>query len=102
MVSGGALVIEVDGTADVPRLRFTGELDLAGVDAARAALDAGVSESAERVELELAELAFLDSSGLSVFIELARRVPVTIVSSSGPVRRIITVTGLDETLGLAP
>jgi anti-sigma B factor antagonist len=102
MVSGDGLGIEVDGTAAVPRVRFTGELDLAGVVAARAALADGVGESAERVELELGELAFLDSSGLSVFIELARRVPVTILSASGPVRRIITVTGLDETLGLAP
>ena len=94
--------VDVTGTPDAPVVRVSGELDIASVDAVRAALDAGVTDQAQGVELELADLGFLDSSGLSVFIELAARLPVSIRSASPPVRRIITVTGLDEVLGLRP
>jgi anti-sigma B factor antagonist len=103
MVSGptnhGATV-DADGPESAPVLHVSGELDLSCVEAARAAFDQSVTDAAERVELDLAGLDFLDSSGLSLFIELARRLPVTIVAASEPVRRIIGVTGLGETLGL--
>ncbi|HYF47056.1 MAG TPA: STAS domain-containing protein [Acidimicrobiales bacterium] len=94
--------VEVTGPPEVPRVRVSGELDLAGADAVRVALDEAIGDEAERVELDLGDLAFLDSSGLSVFIELAVRVPVSTVSASDAVRRVVTVTGVDEVLGLAP
>ena len=94
--------VEVTGPAEGPRVRVSGELDLAGADAVRVALDEAIGDEAERVELDLGDLAFLDSSGLSVFIELAVRVPVSTVSASDAVRRVVTVTGVDEVLGLAP
>ncbi len=93
-------VVEVAGTPAVPVVRVSGELDLASADAVRSTVDGSMTDATERVELDLAGLEFLDSSGLSVFIELAARLPVTIVGASDPVRRIIDVTGLDEVLGL--
>lgn len=105
MVSGptgdGATVV-ADGAPAAPVVRVSGELDLSSVEAVRAALDASVGDGAARVELDLGALEFLDSSGLSLFVELAGRIPVTIVAASDPVRRIIDVTGLGEVLGLSP
>jgi anti-sigma B factor antagonist len=97
--SPGATVVAA-GSPSEPVVRVTGELDLSSADAVRSALEATVTDSAERVELDLGDLAFLDSSGLSIFVELAGRVPVTIVAASEPVRRVIGVTGLGDVLGL--
>jgi len=94
--------VEVSGPPERPRVRVAGELDLAGADAVRGALAAGIGGDAEHVELDLGDLLFLDSSGLSVFIELAGQVPVTTVAASDAVRRVVSVTGVDEVLGLAP
>ena len=98
--NGSAVHVEVSGTPTTPIVRVSGELDLAGADTVRTELETAVTAGAEGVELELGDLDFLDSSGLSVFIELAARLPVSITSASNPVRRIITVTGLDDVLGL--
>lgn len=103
MVSDGAghgVRMEVLGTPAAPIVRVTGELDLASAEAARAVLDGSLGSDVQRVGLDLADLEFLDSSGLAVLLELAARVPVTIDAASPSVRRIIEVTGLDDVLGL--
>jgi anti-sigma B factor antagonist len=103
MVSGASdhgPTVVADGTPTTPVVRVTGELDLSGADTVRTALETSVTDTAERVELDLGDLQFLDSSGLSVFVELATRVPVSIVAASDPVRRVIRVTGLADVLGL--
>ena len=96
------LVVEVDGTNAVPHLSIAGELDLASVDQVRQAVEPILGTAVERIEFDLSAVEFLDSSGLAVFIELATAHPLRIVAASTPVRRIITVTGLDEVLGLDP
>ena len=98
--SNESATVVAEGTPTTPVVRVTGELDLSSADAVRSALESTVTDSAERVELDLGDLEFLDSSGLSVFVELAGRVPVAIVAASEPVRRIIGVTGLGDVLGL--
>lgn len=97
-----ALRVEVDGSTGVPRLIIAGELDLASADIVRAAIDPAIGPNVERLDLDLARVSFIDSSGLSVFIELAAQVPLRVVGASPAVRRIITVTGLDDLLGLDP
>ena len=79
-----------------------GELDLAAADSVRARLQAAVYEGVDRVEIDLGELTFLDSSGLAVFLELAASVEVSIVRASSAVRRIVETTGLQDVLGLQP
>jgi len=96
------LEVTVDGTAAVPRVTISGELDLASADQVRLAVTPVLGPEVERIELDLAAVEFLDSSGLSVLLELAAAHPVRIVAASVPVQRIVTITGLDEALGLAP
>ena len=87
-----------------PTLTVTvrGELDLAAADSVRARLQAAVLGGVDRVEVDLGELTFLDSSGLAVFLELAALAEVAIVRASPAVRRIVETTGLQDVLGLAP
>jgi anti-sigma B factor antagonist len=86
-----------DGAATVT---LTGELD---VSSARSVEDRLIAledqEAPERVILDLRRLRFIDSTGLSLLINADSRARkagrrVTIVSGSGPPRRILDTTGL--------
>lgn len=84
-------------------LAFAGDLDVATRRAARAALH-GVLHAGERaVVLDLSDLGFLDSTGLTVLItasDEARQLalPFAIVVPDGLPRRTLEVTGLDDDL----
>ena len=93
----GRLVLSVDGELDLDTVSQLRE-------PAEAALAAGELQA---VELDLADMTFIDSSGLALLVELRRLggnagVPVQIANlRSGP-RRVIAIAGLTETLGLSP
>jgi anti-anti-sigma factor len=83
-----------------------GEVDIATSaqlqEACLEALDAGVD-----VELDLAEVQFLDSSGISVLVRAHQRLDglgrrFVIRAASRPVRRVLEISGLDATLGVTP
>jgi anti-anti-sigma factor len=87
-------------------ITVTGEVDIATSgrlrEACLEALDAGVD-----VELDLGGVRFLDSSGISVLVLTHQRVDrlgrrFVIRAASRPVRRVLEVSGLDATLGIAP
>ncbi|WP_205698042.1 STAS domain-containing protein [Conexibacter sp. SYSU D00693] len=87
-----------------PQLRFAGEFDLAALDDARAALQAAIREADRReVLLDLDEVTFLDSCGLSLLIRaradaLRRGGGLRVVALSEPVRQLLELTGTLELL----
>lgn len=95
---------QVEGTTVVI---LSGELDVATADSVeRALLDAERGEP-ERLLLDLRDLRFIDSTGLSLLINADRRGRkagrhVTIVSGTGPPRRILQTVGLDSRLDVVP
>jgi anti-anti-sigma factor len=58
---------------DTARLTLTGELDIATVQRLEEAVDAVLSKGARTVVVDLSHLAFMDSSGLRLFITLNER-----------------------------
>ena len=80
------------------RLRLQGELDIASASILRDALPQ--LAAADQPTLDLAELTFIDSSGLNVISEYARalnggsRLVLTHVDDN--IRRVLEVTGLDR------
>jgi anti-sigma B factor antagonist len=57
--------------------------------------------------LDLADITFLDSSGVSVLVELRnqaqeRGIDVEIVAVSRRVARVLTIVGLAESFGIPP
>jgi anti-anti-sigma factor len=90
-----------NGTAIV--VAVSGELDLASSPALRAELTRADDAGAELVILDLRELVFMDSTGLSVvvkthqhFVESGRRFAV--VRGGKQVERLLTLTGVAERL----
>jgi anti-sigma B factor antagonist len=93
--------VEVQRRDDVAIVRPRGELDVATVEALRAALD-GI-ESAGRLVLDLRGLSFIDSTGLHLLMALHQRAQrdgfeLSLLAPEAPVDRAIQLSGLDEAL----
>ena len=78
-------------------LRLIGELDLATVTELKAALER-VSRS-DPVTLDLAQLTFIDSTGLHAIMEFARAQngsgPLILASPSATAKRALEIAGLE-------
>jgi anti-anti-sigma factor len=85
----------------VARLTVEGELDMASAPVLDRAVD-GAMESARVIELELAGVTFMDSTGLRTLLGIRRRLEeagcdLRLVAVPPPVHRVLDVT---RTLGL--
>ncbi|HZB30268.1 MAG TPA: STAS domain-containing protein [Streptosporangiaceae bacterium] len=92
--------LEVDGHAVV---RLKGELDIATVDDLRHDLRKARQSYGDHVILDLAELEFMDSQGLSVIVGCHKAVTATggslaLVAPRPIVRRTLEITGLSGRL----
>ncbi|HTI33634.1 MAG TPA: STAS domain-containing protein [Miltoncostaea sp.] len=100
-----AEVSTVAAAGDQPAVvRVTGELDLASVPHIRAAFAAVESEDPASIAMDLSEVTHLDSTGLRVLLESARRATadgrrfIVVAPPEGPVGRILRLTLLLEHL----
>ena len=91
---------QIDGHVFVAPM---GELDLVSAPALRAALEEAVTLGPARVVLTLRDVTFLDSTALGAIVHGARiaseqgRV-LRLTAASPAVRRVLTVTGMDNLL----
>ena len=95
--------VETADTRDGLLVSLAGELDVASADSVEARLIDIEGAGPERLVIDLRELQFMDSTGLSLLINADRRGRkagrrVTIVSGTGPSRRILQTVGLDTRL----
>lgn len=86
-------------------VRVTGEVDTASVGELSAALEGLVANGATELHLDLGEVAFMDSTGLTALISartlLEGKGTVVVESASSAVRRTFAVAGLDVVFGTA-
>ena len=89
--------VKVEG--DVATVFLAGELDLSNVAPVRNVIDDACGEERPRLVFDLSQLRFMDSSGLGLLIDAAKRSEQIEVSRpSPPVRRLIEISGLEEIL----
>ncbi|MDQ1379709.1 MAG: anti-sigma factor antagonist [Actinomycetota bacterium] len=103
--AGGAQLLRwsIATAADTVTVELEGELDLANCESLRAILREITSRKPARVVVNLAQLSFLDSSGIRCLIGVAQdtaRTETTFVVSQpqAAVRRVMEVCGVDELL----
>ena len=85
-------------------LKLSGELDVAS----SAALEQAVDEASgcERLVIDLSELEFMDSTGLSVLVAAHQHAVATggefcVVQGPAQVQRLLALTGLEQRLTVA-
>jgi anti-anti-sigma factor len=83
-------------------VRVGGELDLASLPDVQPELDRLLGLPPQPVRIDVAELAFLDSTGVAVLIRIANHFgSVQVVHAAPVVRRVVQALGLGAHLGLA-
>ncbi len=96
-----ASVSSVPNGSDGVTVTITGELDIASVGPVEEAIEEILTEECRSVVFELADLTFMDSSGLALMVQVSKKVErVEILHATPIVRRVIEATGLVEILGL--
>ena len=105
--AAGALDVVVSGTAYGAVVAIAGELDIATVAQVREAFASEALEHADAVVVDLTEVSFMDSSGLSALLTFdsdlgARRRRLAIACPEGAARLVLDVAGVAERLPLYP
>src|SRR5271165_6388323 len=86
-----------------PIVHLAGELDMSNVDAVGSALADVIDRDPELLVFDLADLTFMDSSGLALLLHAVHRAgSLEVRRPTEIVRRVIDATGLSETLGVRP
>jgi anti-sigma B factor antagonist len=100
--------VDQDVEEGVALVAASGELDLASVDELRTALrTAATTTPSQSVVVDVSDVSFIDSTALAALLrsndELSSNgVQMVMACPPGPVRRLLTMTSLDDRLILAP
>ncbi len=100
--SFGVVVEECDG---LTVLSLEGELDMGSAPDLLAVANDVLGRGGSNIVLDMSELGFMDSNGLSTLLMLSKKVAaaggtVTLRSPSTRVEQVLRVTGLDRYFGL--
>jgi anti-sigma B factor antagonist len=95
--------VELRKENGAPLLSVRGELDLASSPALEEQFEQALAETPALVIIDLRELEFMDSTGLSVLIRAHQRTQeagqrLAIVNGSRQVRRLLSLTGVADRL----
>lgn len=103
-VHDGLLVIQQTSEGERLRIALRGELDLANAESPETILRVALG-SGRSVIVDLAKLEFLDSTGVAMLVAAIREGGERLSflpSEHASVRRLLSLTGLDERMNLAP
>ena len=86
---------------DGVRVVVSGEVDIAAVPSLTAQFDEVIETSSDAIVIDLADVTFMDSTGLVLLIETRRRLAgedrqLVLARPSACVRRLFELTGLSE------
>jgi anti-anti-sigma factor len=94
--------VEADG-AGAATVTLRGELDVANVDSADAAVAPIIAGGIKRLVLDVSELRFADSSAIALWVRWSTAVDdLELRDPSALLRKVISSMGLSERLRLVP
>jgi len=87
-------------------VRVSGEVELPNVGALRDAIDTAASKAPDGFVIDLSDVQYIDSAGISALVFAYRRICPTggklaVVVSDKNVRRIVTITRLETLPGIS-
>ena len=99
------LSISTIATGDICTVHVTGEVDVSNADELRSALDRALASGASAVEVDLAEVPYIDSTGIGVLVGTSQRAAdaaksLAVVNPQHNVVRVLNLLGLESDLGV--
>jgi anti-sigma B factor antagonist len=93
--------LRIDKSADGV-FHLSGDLDLTGAPRLRTSLQQAIATGAEGLILDVAELTFCDTTGLTVFVTIDQALPARLIlrHPTYQLRQLLHVTSLDRELCL--
>ena len=91
---------------DVVVATVSGEIDISNVAAVGATIAEALSHDALGLVVDLGSVSYIDSAGIRMLFELARRTETTrqslgiALDDSSPVRRLLKITNIQEVVAL--
>lgn len=104
-VNPGELLVRVSGAEPAYEIQLLGELDMSTAPQLREELARLASDGATQVTVDLSELQFVDSTGLSVLIGGLKRLreqggDMALRSPTPGTRRVLEITGLTQVFSI--
>ncbi|HEU4866659.1 MAG TPA: STAS domain-containing protein [Actinomycetota bacterium] len=101
--TGQTLTFQKHSTGKSVYLKLNGELDAHSSDLLRRTMRAEEHDGCHEVVLDLEDLEFIDSTGLSTLIAAASRAQaggwtISVINARGKVRRVFDLTDMDSML----
>ena len=100
-----ALEISSEITDEKAIIRIEGEVDVSNASELRDALDTALADGAKEVEVDFAEVAYIDSTGIGVLVGAAHRAQesgsvLVVANPQKNVERVFSLLGVDKDLNV--
>ena len=100
------LSISTNPTPEVYTIAVTGEIDISCADKIRNAIDLALEQPTERVELDFAQVSYIDSTGIGVLVGAAHHAAehqkrFSVVNAQPGVMRVAQLLGVAEEIGIS-
>lgn len=95
------LVVDVSTEGELSHVTVSGELDVHTAPVLMGGIQKAFEAGASSIEVDVSQLRFCDSSGIQVLVQAREQAltlggGVTVTGATGPVEKVLTVTGLLE------
>lgn len=99
------LGISTNPTPELYTIKVTGEIDISNADSLRNAIDLALEQPTEAVELDFAQVSYIDSTGIGVLVGAATRsaeagVAFAVANPQPNVRRVLGLLGVEGQLNI--
>lgn len=100
------LNIQTNPSPETYVIAVTGEIDISNADKVRNAIDLALEQPTERVELDFAEISYIDSTGIGVLVGAAHHAEehgkgFAVTHAQASVLRVAQLLGVDEEIGIS-
>jgi anti-sigma B factor antagonist len=87
-------------------IRVAGEVDISCADKLRDAIDLALEQPTPAVQLDFAQVSYIDSTGIGVLVGAAhhaaeRERALSVVNAQPGVMRVATLLGVDKEIGMS-
>lgn len=99
------LSITTNPTPELYTITVTGEVDISNADRLREAINFALEQPTEEIQLDLAQVAYIDSTGIGVLVGAAHHAAehgkgFSVVNAQSGVMRVAQLLGVDQEISI--